>query len=279
MGFTDEQLAMIKTKPFQYDLPQHQALVKGKLEHFELLLKDMRQQLPHVFIGGVGTVVARLPLLSSLLWGLPVDLMFFGYGLWHVFQSVNLNSLYREAFDDMLKIYDWCIPPSDKGALPATNNLLMQSLIETMGTLVDQSRLERLTPLIEAKAEPEGEGAYQKVSSAVGSSAQQLGNWLTGGHFFQPKPVEPSCMAEAEFKVLVRGYIKNRTTSNYDYYLLGQGSHFVNKIMKVASPDPKKLEMLIKGATTVASVVGAKVVSDADETDKSQDGSHSKPSL
>lgn len=200
---------------FNYGTTAHRQLLERKLAAFIDHYAEMKSRSRPIFLAAAGTAATRiLGLYSALL--MPIDLALFGFGLWKVQQTMNHHQQYQEAFTDILAIYDWCIPAG--GPLPPTNNASIQTLIETLGTLINGERLGRLAPLANG---PQQGASWSNYAISGGRALLGLVGLSTG-----PAPNE-NILDQRTFTLLVRNLVNGRDTSATDYYCYGEGGRTV----------------------------------------------------
>jgi len=215
MAFTNEQQQLINS-PFSSNSGPHLSLLNQKLDAFNQHYSALKAKSKPIAAAAMGAFAAKLFGFSSIL--MPVDLLLWSYAAYEIHKSIELNQHYRENFADLLDVYDWCIPNKDN--LPATNIEQVQNLIETMGTLVNKDKLQRLQPLINGSpSQSSNLGDYAKSAtlSFMGSASNFFG-------FNNGRAARQNIMDPATFTLLVRNLVNNKSTSNYDYYLFGEGS-------------------------------------------------------
>ncbi len=212
MAWTEEQQGLLN-QPFSYGVSGHRALLEEKSAEFQPLKEKMQVRNKRIgisLIAGYATSIfgPNFIIMHSS------SVVYLGLGA-YLFSCLPENKAYTQAFNEMQALYDWCIP--DGSNLPPFTHSLTQQLVETMGTLVDKERLQRLSPLINGLNERASLGAYAAAGGQALFGAAK--GWLTGGD----NKIEQALMSPEVFSLFVRQLVQGKSVSSLDYYLYGKG--------------------------------------------------------
>ena len=212
MTWTAEQEQLLN-QPFSYGAPMHQHFIQKKLTEFQHLKEKMQVRNKYIGMGLIAGYAASF-LGPNLIIMHSSAVVYLGLGA-YLFSCRPENKAYTQAFNEMQRLFDWCIP--DDGPLPPFTNVLMQQFVETMGTLVDMKRLQRLSPLINGTSE------RASLSSYAATGGQALfgvaKGWVMGGN----SKAEEGVMLPEVFSLLVRQLVQGKSASSVDYYFYGKG--------------------------------------------------------
>lgn len=236
MPFSPAQQQLLEV-PFSYRNDAHRQLLETKLTDFNQQYSALRRQATYAFMSGVGACVSRLFSFANYLLpiAVPLDWLFVGYGAIQMKEAWQSNQQYRGAFQEMLALYDWCIPErnanEDDAAyarrLPPANNELMQGFIERMGTLINNSRLQRLAPLANQQAgQSYGNYLFNWGEHALASGGQALMGLFSSQN---QQPAANNYLDDAAFRVLIHNLVTGNSTSQVDYYCFGEGGSWLNR--------------------------------------------------
>lgn len=211
MPWSEEQRRLLN-QSFSYHNDQHRALIREKLTQFQKLKAKQQQRNMHIGAGvllGLGTswFGPNLFIIQSS------NAVYLALGA-YIWASQASHQRYMAVFDEMRDIYDWCIP--DGSSIPPVDNVLIQQLIETMGTLLDSARIQRLSPLIngERTSSALSHYAYSGVQALFGTAKDLV---------FGLQESSDQLMQPEVFSLLVRQLVQGKSSSMLDFYLYGQG--------------------------------------------------------
>lgn len=221
MAWTAEQKSLLG-QTFSLANKEHKGLIKEKLSEFNKF--KQQQVLMNRKIGlGFGASFVLSFFGPSIILFRASDLAYLALGayIWHGRTTGYYK--YAETFKEMLDIYDWSIPNGSQ--LPLVDNVVMQGLIETLGTLIDDGRIQRLSPLMN------GDKGQNLVFSVFKSATQNLKN-TSVGFFASQDESEGQVMPPEMFSLLVRQLVQGKSKSAIDYYLYGMGRLQVEDYIK-----------------------------------------------
>lgn len=221
MAWNEEQKSIL-SQSFSYHNEQHKALIREKLAQFQKLKIKQQQRNKHV---GVGLIIG----LGASWFGPNLFIIHSSNAVYvvlgaYIWASQASHQKYMEVFDEMRDIYDWCIP--DGSSIPPVDNVLMQQLIENLGTLLDSGRIQRLSPLINGERHSSGLShyAYGGVNALFGAAKNMM--------FGATEHSEQQLMQPEVFSLLVRQLVQGKSSSMLDFYLYGQGRQSVDGYIK-----------------------------------------------
>lgn len=219
MAFSTKQRALL-AQTFSADNEEHMQLLRDTLRKFNDEYKLIKWHTNQVLAGFVSSlcssVLSYIPFLPGSDTIMKGALVYTG---WHLKGRVSEHTAYQEDFNNMLEIYDWAFA----GALPNSQNPDIQSVILTMGELVNTSRLEKLR-------------GYLNQSDI--SYSEQAGNaLLNGGKYLASSALSffgyngasqasvngDNKLSHPAMELAINDFLDGSRRSKLTYYLYGEG--------------------------------------------------------